>query len=410
MQGFLSSYAQIWKRAAPVTTTPPADLSAVEEALIGALGDAVSTAPDRLGAYVADTYWPALYAADAGAPIARPDVVVRPRSEEDVAAVLRLADAHGVPVVPWGGGSGTQGGALADRGRDRHRPDLARRDRRDRRGLADRDRPGRRQRQAARGRAQRPRADAPALPRVGRVGDRRRLHRGARLGRPLDPLREDRGPAAVAPRRDAGRRADRDRRGPAPRGRPRAHAALRRLGGHARRDHARHAPARPAAGGAPLRGRRVPVRRRRHPRHPPRAAGRPPAVGRADVRRRRHAADVRARGRRGPARDLHRARLRGRGGGRRAGGAADARDRRRGRRRAARPGAGPALVGPPLRLLPPAPPAGAARDLGHARRRRDLRPDRRGLRRARHERCASRMRTPGWSCGCTSRTGTCGAR
>ena len=116
MQGFLSSYAQIWKRAAPVTTTPPADLSAVEEALIGALGEAVSTAPDRLRAYVADTYWPALYAADAGTPIARPDVVVRPRSEEDVAAVLRLADAHGVPVVPWGGGSGTQGGALAIEG------------------------------------------------------------------------------------------------------------------------------------------------------------------------------------------------------------------------------------------------------------------------------------------------------
>ena len=116
MQGFLSSYAQIWKRAAPVTTTPPADLSAVEEALIGALGEAVSTAPERLRAYVADTYWPALYAADAGAPIARPDVVVRPRSDEDVTAVLRLADAHGVPVVPWGGGSGTQGGALAIEG------------------------------------------------------------------------------------------------------------------------------------------------------------------------------------------------------------------------------------------------------------------------------------------------------
>ena len=116
MQGFLSSYAQIWKRAAPVTTTPPADLSAVEEALIGALGEAVSTAPERLRAYVADTYWPALYAADAGAPIARPDVVVRPRSEEDVTAVLRLADAHGVPVVPWGGGSGTQGGAVAING------------------------------------------------------------------------------------------------------------------------------------------------------------------------------------------------------------------------------------------------------------------------------------------------------
>src|SRR5215207_8606311 len=112
MQGFLSSYAQIWKRAATVTTTPPADLSAVEEALTAALGDAVSTAPDRLDAYVADTYWPALHAAAAGTPLARPDVVVRPRSEEDVATALAIAHEQRVPVVPWGGGSGTQGGAL----------------------------------------------------------------------------------------------------------------------------------------------------------------------------------------------------------------------------------------------------------------------------------------------------------
>ena len=63
MQGFLSSYAQIWNRATAVTTTPPADLSAVEEALIGALGD------------VAVTHRPALYAVNAGAPIARPGIV-----------------------------------------------------------------------------------------------------------------------------------------------------------------------------------------------------------------------------------------------------------------------------------------------------------------------------------------------
>jgi alkyldihydroxyacetonephosphate synthase len=95
-----------------MTTTPPAALSNVEEALVAALGDAVSTAPERLDAFVADTYWPALHAAAAGAPIARPDVVVRPRSEEDAAEVVRLADTHRVPVVPWGGGSGTQGGCL----------------------------------------------------------------------------------------------------------------------------------------------------------------------------------------------------------------------------------------------------------------------------------------------------------
>src|ERR687898_854648 len=122
MQGCLSSYGKIWKhpagfagghrRAPAMTTTPPAALSNVEEALVSALGDAVSTAPERLDAYVADTYWPALHAAAAGAPIARPDVVVRPRTEEEVAEVVRLADEHRVPVVPWGGGSGTQGGCL----------------------------------------------------------------------------------------------------------------------------------------------------------------------------------------------------------------------------------------------------------------------------------------------------------
>jgi alkyldihydroxyacetonephosphate synthase len=100
-----------------MTTTPPAALSNVEDALVSALGrDVVSTAPERLDEYVADTYWPALHAAAAGTPIARPDVVVRPASEEAVAEVVRLADFHRVPVVPWGGGSGTQGGALAIRG------------------------------------------------------------------------------------------------------------------------------------------------------------------------------------------------------------------------------------------------------------------------------------------------------
>src|SRR5215204_7681793 len=61
MQGCLSSYGRTCKRATAMTTTPPAALSDVEEAL---------------------------------------------------AEVVRLADEHRVPVVPWGGGSGTQGGCL----------------------------------------------------------------------------------------------------------------------------------------------------------------------------------------------------------------------------------------------------------------------------------------------------------
>src|SRR3954465_3999980 len=83
-------------------------------ALAGVLGaDAGPTEDAQLDAYTADTYWPALHARAAGTPLGRPDVVAVPRSEDDVAAALRVAAAHGVPVVPWGGGSGTQGGAVA---------------------------------------------------------------------------------------------------------------------------------------------------------------------------------------------------------------------------------------------------------------------------------------------------------
>jgi alkyldihydroxyacetonephosphate synthase len=99
-----------------LTTISRAGLADAETALSSALGDAVHTAPEELDAYTADTYWPALAAKAAGAPIARPDVVVRPRTEEDVATVVAIADAHRVPVVPWGGGSGTQGGSLPIRG------------------------------------------------------------------------------------------------------------------------------------------------------------------------------------------------------------------------------------------------------------------------------------------------------
>ncbi len=76
----------------------------------------VSTEPEDLDRYVADTYWKALAARAAGAPLGRPDVVVRPHSDEEVAAVVRLANHHQVPVVPWGGGSGTQGASIPTRG------------------------------------------------------------------------------------------------------------------------------------------------------------------------------------------------------------------------------------------------------------------------------------------------------
>src|ERR1051325_5710901 len=115
MQSCLSSYEMSWKTF--VTTISEGALAEAEAALASALGDgAVITAAAELDAYTADTYWPALHAKGAGAPIARPDVGVRPRTEEDVATVLAIASELRVPVVPWGGGSGTQGGALAVNG------------------------------------------------------------------------------------------------------------------------------------------------------------------------------------------------------------------------------------------------------------------------------------------------------
>jgi alkyldihydroxyacetonephosphate synthase len=100
-----------------MSATPKVAVSDVKAALTEAVGaDAITTAPEDLDAYTADTYWPALAATAAGTPIARPEIVVRPRTEEDVAAVLAAADSQHAPVVPWGGGSGTQGGALAIHG------------------------------------------------------------------------------------------------------------------------------------------------------------------------------------------------------------------------------------------------------------------------------------------------------
>jgi alkyldihydroxyacetonephosphate synthase len=98
-------------------TTGQRAIADVVGEIASAIGsDSITTDPARLDAYVADTYWPALHGAAAGAPIARPEMVVEPRAEEAVALVLAIAAEHNVPVVPWGGGSGTQGGCLPTRG------------------------------------------------------------------------------------------------------------------------------------------------------------------------------------------------------------------------------------------------------------------------------------------------------
>ncbi|MEI4270387.1 FAD-linked oxidase C-terminal domain-containing protein [Klenkia sp. LSe6-5] len=92
------------------TTTTPSSAGAAVAAwvdeLVAALGrDSVLTDPDVTAAYARDQ----AMLAPAGLPAA----VVLPRTTADVSAALRIAHAHGVPVVPRGAGSGLAGAANA---------------------------------------------------------------------------------------------------------------------------------------------------------------------------------------------------------------------------------------------------------------------------------------------------------
>lgn len=82
--------------------------------LRGAVGaDQVSTDEADLVAASADWSWMAQSLRHHDRPLPTADVVVRPDSTAEVEAVVRIASEYGAPVVPRGGGSGTQGGTLA---------------------------------------------------------------------------------------------------------------------------------------------------------------------------------------------------------------------------------------------------------------------------------------------------------
>jgi FAD/FMN-containing dehydrogenase len=81
------------------------DMQHLLEALEAALGPAgVVTAP---GEVEERSYSP-------WGPLGTPLAIVRPAETAQVAAVLRIAAAHGVPVSPWGGKTGLVDGAYAD--------------------------------------------------------------------------------------------------------------------------------------------------------------------------------------------------------------------------------------------------------------------------------------------------------
>ena len=74
--------------------------------------DNVSTSAAERETYSVDYFWVGRMWQDKGADGPMPDIIVRPGSSEEVSKVLKIANYYKIPVHTWGGGSGSQGGAL----------------------------------------------------------------------------------------------------------------------------------------------------------------------------------------------------------------------------------------------------------------------------------------------------------
>ena len=85
----------------------------IESELRDAVGyENVGTDPDELLSYGTDYYWIARMWMDKGQTPPKGQFLVRPGSTEEVSRVLKIANYYKIPVHTWGGGSGSQGGAL----------------------------------------------------------------------------------------------------------------------------------------------------------------------------------------------------------------------------------------------------------------------------------------------------------
>lgn len=73
----------------------------------------ISTADSDRLIYSCDWFWPPQMWLDRGQPLPAPDYIVHPGSAEEISAIMEIANKYRIPVIPWGGGSGTQGGALS---------------------------------------------------------------------------------------------------------------------------------------------------------------------------------------------------------------------------------------------------------------------------------------------------------
>ena len=89
------------------------DRDEVYEKLLSALDkDRVKKDDYVRHSYVGDVSWVTLYMLYKGLKAPVPDIVTFPKDTEEVSEILKIANEFEVPVIPWGGGSGSQGGNI----------------------------------------------------------------------------------------------------------------------------------------------------------------------------------------------------------------------------------------------------------------------------------------------------------
>ena len=75
--------------------------------------DFISVEETDLLVYSTDWSWMPQMWLDRGQPLMPPDYIVHPGSPQEISDIMEIANKYRIPVIPFGGGSGTQGGALS---------------------------------------------------------------------------------------------------------------------------------------------------------------------------------------------------------------------------------------------------------------------------------------------------------
>lgn len=85
----------------------------IRSELAEVVGEAhISTRESDKLVYSTDWSWMPQMWLDRGQPLSTPDYIVHPGSAAEISEILKIANNYRLPVIPYGGGSGTQGGAL----------------------------------------------------------------------------------------------------------------------------------------------------------------------------------------------------------------------------------------------------------------------------------------------------------